>query len=241
MSSTLTVSYAKRIAIDGPAGSGKSTLGGQLAEKLGYVFIDAGLIYRAITREVLQRADSQPLTDEVTCLKAAKSLQFDLTSTALTQPHRPQLTLNGTKLDETSLHTPAINQAVPIVAAHGQVRAAVREIQRQIARRDGIVFAGRDIGTVVLPNAEVKIYLEVSLDERANRRHLRAIQTGPYINRDNILADLKARDHQDMTRAESPLQIAADAIIINADGLSVDEVLNAALQCAALSSAGHQA
>lgn len=234
MPSTWTVSYAKRIAIDGPAGSGKSTLGNQLAEKLCYVFIDAGLIYRAITREVLQRADAQHLTDEMTCLTATKSLQFDLTSTALAASHRLQLTLNGVTLDETSLHTPAINQTVPIVAAHGQVRAAVREIQRNIAERDGIVFAGRDIGTIVLPNAEVKIYLEVSLEERANRRHLRAIQTDPYINRDKILADLKARDHQDMTRAESPLQIAADAVIIKADGLSVDEVLNAALQCATL-------
>lgn len=237
MPSTLTVSYAKRIAIDGPAGSGKSTLGSQLAERLGYVFIDAGLIYRAITREVLQKSMAEPasqrLTDEMTCLAAARSLQFDLTTeTALTQ--RPQLTLNALPLDETSLHTPAINQAVPLVATHGQVRAAVREIQRQIARRDGIVFAGRDIGTVVLPDAEVKIYLDVSLDERANRRHLRAIQTDPHVNRESILADLKDRDHYDMTRAESPLQIAHDAVIIRGDGQSIEAVLNKALQCVTL-------
>lgn len=239
MSSTLTVSYAKRIAIDGPAGCGKSTLGSQLAERLGYVFIDAGLIYRAITREVLQQTSHEPvalrLTNEMVCVAVARNLQFALTTaTALVSHQRPQLTLNGALLDETSLHAPAISQAVPIVAAHAQVRAAVREIQRQIARCDGIVFAGRDIGTVVLPNAEVKIYLDVSLDERANRRFLRTVQVDPYINRDKILADLKARDHQDMTRAESPLQIAADAVIIKADGLSVDEVLNAALQCATL-------
>lgn len=237
---TTTTVYAKRIAIDGPAGSGKSTLGSKLAERLGYVFIDAGLIYRAITREVLQQTvsdthsiPSERLTDEMICLDAARGLQFDLATVSAQHP-RPQLTLNGTILDESCLHTPVINQAVPIVAAHGQVRAAVREIQRQIAQRDGIVFAGRDIGTVVLPDAEVKIYLDVSLDERANRRFVRAIQSDPHIKRDTILADLKERDHHDTTRAESPLQIAADAVIIKADGLSVDEVLNAAIQCVTL-------
>lgn len=233
MQLTTTTRYAKRIAIDGPAGSGKSTLGSQLAARLNYVFIDAGLIYRAITQALLQGAVSVPelITDEAACVQAARSLRFDLT-TILDQ--RPQLLLNDAVLDEASLHTTIINQSVPVVAAHGQVRVVVREIQRQIAQRDGIVFAGRDIGTVVLPDAEVKIYLDVSLDERADRRYLRAKQGDPLINREIILTDLRTRDHHDTSRAESPLQIAHDAVIIKGDDLSIDEVLNVALRCATL-------
>lgn len=232
------MSYAKRIAIDGPAGSGKSTLGTQLADKLGYVFIDAGVLYRAVTFEVL--AEAVDINDATACALIGQRLRVEVTSdqdSRDSRTSRTQLRIND-RLVGSELHTDSINQAVPVVAAHAEVRAAVRVTQAQIAQHEGIVFAGRDIGTVVLPDADLKLYLQVSLEERANRRFAGAVASDPRITRDHILEDLRRRDHLDTTRVESPLRMAPDAVMIVTDGMSPEAVLAQALRHAVIGAGG---
>lgn len=197
--------YAKTIAIDGTAGSGKSTIGARLAEKLGYVFVDAGTFYRTIT--ALALAHQADIYDESAVMQFASLL-------------------STSRLDD--LHTDAINRAVPIVAAYPQVRAQVRKVQQEIARQEGIVFAGRDIGTVVLPHADLKIFLNPSLEERATRRHA----ANPQRSFDHLVCDLEQRDSLDATRHDSPLRIAEDAIVVNTDGMAVTEVLDLLMEFA---------
>lgn len=197
--------YAKTIAIDGTAGSGKSTIGARLAEKLGYVFVDAGTFYRTIT--ALALAHQADIYDESAVMQFANPL-------------------STSRLDD--LHTDAINRAVPIVAAYPQVRAQVRKVQQEIARQEGIVFAGRDIGTVVLPHADLKIFLNPSLEERATRRHA----ANPQRSFDQLVCDLEQRDSLDATRHDSPLRIAEDAIVVNTDGMAVTEVLDLLMEFA---------
>lgn len=210
--------YAHTIALDGAAGSGKSTAGSLLARRLGYVFVDAGVLYRAITHAALQTSAS--LTDAAQL--AALAAELDVRITADQQVH-----VDGV---HTTLHTDAINRTVPVVAAHPAVRQQVRQIQRRFATQGSVIFAGRDIGTVVLPDAELKIYLEVSLAERAARRH----RAAPHLPYEQILADLERRDHADTHRDESPLRIADGAVVLLGDGLTAEQVVDLMLERARL-------
>ncbi len=201
---------ARTIAIDGPAGSGKSTIGARLAQRLGYVFVDAGALYRTITGEVLARGVD--IHEAAAVIEIARQVTIDV--------GQGEVLLDGSTIPF-DLHSHAINQAVPVVAAYPDVRNCVRQIQQKIAQNDGIVFSGRDIGTVVLPHADLKIYLNPSLQERASRRHA----TNPTVDRQRILEDLQQRDSMDTSRAESPLRIAEDAIVVATDGMEIDDVL----------------
>lgn len=200
----------KTVAIDGPAGSGKSTIGAMLARHLGYVFVDAGILYRAITGAVL--AQDIDIYDQEAVVKLAQHLEIEV--------GHNEILMNGNSIPF-ALHSDAINQAVPIVAAYSEVRMGVRQIQQKIAQHEGIVFSGRDIGTVVLPHAELKIYLNPSLEERASRRHA-ADSTS---TREQILEALRKRDWLDSVRTDSPLRIAEDAVVVNTDGMEIQEVL----------------
>jgi cytidylate kinase len=210
----MTMIYARTIAIDGPAASGKSTIGAILAERLNYVFVDAGVIYRAITETVLQ-AGVNP-EDEARVRAIAQSLPVEVRGTALW--------INGREAGE-HYYTETINQVVPVVAALPGVREAVRAIQSAIAVHGNVVFAGRDIGTVVLPNADLKLFLQASLEERVDRRYAALSAMDPAVTRDHVLADLQRRDEMDSTRSESPIRIAPDAIVMITDGLSVEATL----------------
>ena len=211
--------YARTIAMDGPAGSGKSTVGTKLAERLGYVFVDTGLLYRGITRRVLDEGID---TQDISAIAEVAHRLTDHFQTADRAYHDLLQTAAG-------LHDADVGKAVPVVAAYPAVRAQVRQIQREIARHGCVIFAGRDIGTVVLPDADLKIFLDASLTQRAKRRY-------DYFRGQNqertfaqILSDLGARDALDSHRAESPLRIADDAHIIYTDNMSVSQVLDTIL------------
>lgn len=203
------------IAIDGTAGSGKSTLGKALAQKLGYFFLDTGILYRAISRQALN--SKIDIHDESAINDYAENLE--LTVQELHPKFRFEL--NGMRV--TDLYAVEIDKIVPIVAAHESVRLKVRESQRQIANTGNIILAGRDITTVVLPNADFKFYIQVSLDERANRRF--SAQNKAHRSLAEIKEDLIERDKKDKNRHISPLKIAPDAIVICTDGLSIDDAI----------------
>jgi CMP/dCMP kinase len=215
------MTYANTIALDGPAGSGKSTVGKRLADQLGYFFLDTGILYRAITRHALN--ENIAIHDADAVESYARSLSIEV--------HQLQpsfnFQINGQTLD--NLNTPEIDRAVPIIAAYHLVREKVRFMQRQIAARGSIILAGRDIGVVVLPHADLKIYLDVSLEERAARRY--ANQNEPEISLEDVKQALLLRDQLDMTRAESPLQIAEDAVVVTTDGMTIDEVVALMMSC----------
>lgn len=219
--------YAKKIAIDGGAGSGKSTIGTKLAETLGYLFVDAGMLYRAITSEMLNEAHFRGLDiqDEDA---VADRLEKMGAGVLVLDDKKLSIHINRRIINE-NLHTETINRAVPIVAAYPAVRTTVRQLQAELAQHDGLVFAGRDIGTVVMPNADLKLFLQVSLEERVNRRYKSFLEIDPYISRDQIMQDMLRRDEMDSSRKESPLRPALDSILIDTDYLGINEVLDLVL------------
>ena len=216
--------YVRIIAIDGPAGSGKSTLGHRLAEVMGYSFLDTGMLYRAITRHMMN-VGVKPHEPEM-----VKAYAERLTLSLIRLHPRLQFEVNGRKVRK--LNTRQIDKVVPIIAAYSFIRERVRETQRMLAQQGNFILAGRDIGTVVLPDAELKIYLDVSLEERAVRRH--AKQNEGELSLDAVCQDLLLRDLADATREASPMAVAEDAIIINTDGLEVDEVVAIVLRYATI-------
>ena len=215
-----------QIAIDGPAGVGKSTVGELLAKRLGYVYLDTGAMYRALTWLALQRQID--LEDEATLGPLAET--FDLEITLPTATDGRQYTVKVAGRDVTwDLRGAEVDQGVSLVSHHQVVRAAMRRRQRELGERGGVVMAGRDIGTVVLPNAQIKVYLTASLEERARRRwlELRAKQdTVPTF--EEVLADVQRRDALDSAQS----QPAADAIMLYTDHLSIEQVLERILELA---------
>lgn len=203
------------VAIDGTAGSGKSTLGKVLAEELGYFFLDTGLLYRAISRHALTREID--IEDESAICIFAKNLEVSI------QQLQPTFKFALNQTTVTDLYNVQIDKIVPIVASYEVIRLKVREIQRQVAKEGNVILAGRDIGTVVLPDADLKFYIEVSLEERARRRF--NAQNVANRSLEAIKEDIKLRDYQDKSRHVSPLKVASDAIVINTDGLDVEEAV----------------
>jgi cytidylate kinase len=195
------------VAIDGPAGAGKSTVARQLAERLGFRYLDTGAMYRAVTWLAMQRGlplgDGEPLG----ALAAANPVTFD---------EHGRVFIAGTDVTA-SIRQARIDKNVPVVARHPPVRVVMRERQRQLGRDGDVVIEGRDIGTVVAPNAEVKVYLVADRDERARRR----TADRPGIGADALATDLKVRDAQDAER----MQPALDAKKIDTTHSSVDEVV----------------
>lgn len=191
-----------------------------LAARLDYTFVDSGKIYRLIAAEVLANGIDPTSQQAVTDLAYSIPIEVQL----LPQTHRPEIIINGHELSQLNLHNPEINRSVPIVAAFGEVRALVRKIQRQVAEPGGVVLAGRDIGTVVLPQADLKIFLSVSLQERVNRRY-NSLRHVTDLTPQNVQDDLERRDELDSTRDESPMRPALDAIIVRTDAMEPNEVV----------------
>jgi CMP/dCMP kinase len=228
MKRTQPVPYVNRIAIDGPAGSGKSVIGGMLGQHLGYIFIDAGVLYRAVTKEVLEKKVDPH--DAAAAAEIAQSLSF---IASMISDGNSVLRVNG-KLVREDIYNAEVNAAVAVVAAYPEVRAIIREKQHVMARLGRLVFAGRDIGTVVMPDAELKIFLNVSLDTRAYRRHKSLIRNGFEVTLEEVRSQLEQRDHLDMNRAESPLRPADDAIIVNSGSMKIHDLLNLLIDHATL-------
>jgi len=209
------------IAIDGPAASGKSTLGLRLANKLGYLFFDTGVMYRAVTWIALDHDIDVMNEKAVTAL--AEESPIDVAPASKSDGRACDVLVAGRDITwETRL--PSVDANVSTVSAYPGVRAALSQQQKRIGQRGRVVMVGRDIGTVVLPEANLKIYLDASAEERAKRRFDEMVARGANVKYEDILAKVIERDRIDSTRDVAPLKAAVDAIVINSDELSVDQV-----------------
>jgi len=209
------------IAIDGPAASGKSTLGRRLADSLGYLFFDTGVMYRAVTWGALQH--SLDIADEKAVTTLAETAQIDVRPPSQDDGRACDVLLEGTDITWQT-RRPDVEANVSPVSAYRGVRQALASQQRRIGLRGKVVMVGRDIGTVVLPEADLKIYLDASAEERAVRRYKEILQRGGQADYEQILEGVRKRDEIDSTRAFSPLRAADDAVIIDSDKLDADEV-----------------
>ncbi|WP_448335041.1 (d)CMP kinase [Bellilinea sp.] len=217
----------KSIAIDGPASSGKSTIGIRLAERLGYLFFDTGIMYRAVTLAVIRKGIDVNDEDEVTRL--AQIVHIDVRSPSIADGRKEDVLLDGEDVTW-AIRDPEVEKWVSKISAYAGVRRAMTQLQRRIGKRGRVVMVGRDIGTVVMPDADLKIYLDASLEERARRRYQELVQRGESVTLKEVLVGLKKRDQIDSSREIAPLKPAKDAVILNTDGLSIEEVLKKALE-----------
>ncbi len=209
------------IAIDGPAASGKSTLAEKLADYLGYLYFDTGVMYRAATLAALR--DLKSVDDEAMVTKLVERLDIDVCPPTVQDGRKYEVFLDGQNVTW-QIHSPEVEANVSQVSAYPGVRRALTAQQRRIGRRGRVVMVGRDIGTVVLPEADLKIYLDASVEERARRRYLERKQRGEDISYEEILESMQRRDWIDSTREVAPLQPAQDAVILNSDGMTAEEV-----------------
>ena len=209
---------AQVIAIDGPVAAGKTSVGRELARRLGYQFLDTGIMYRAITWLALRR--NVPMEDRAALGKLA------LSSSIHPQGRDSDRVLVGeVELGEKDLRDPQVDQHVSLVSQVPEVRRAMVRQQRELAAAGKMVMVGRDIGTVVLPGADLKVFMSASVQERASRRRRDLLEGGHEVPFAQILRETEARDHIDSNRADSPLLPAKDAIRIDTQGLSIDEVV----------------
>jgi len=214
------------IAIDGPAASGKSTVGLSLANALGYLFFDTGLMYRAVTWLALDH--DMNLSNESAITALAEKTHIDVAPASKSDGRACDVIVAGRDITwQTRL--PNVEANVSVVSAYRGVRAALSEQQRRIGKRGQIVMVGRDIGTVVLPDADLKVYLDASAEERAKRRYDEIIARGGSGDYSDILAKVIERDRIDSTRDVAPLKVASDAVVINTDNLTADEVFEQVL------------
>ena len=212
---------AEIIAIDGPAGSGKSTIGKLLAEYLDYLYFDTGVMYRAVTLAVINQGID--IENELRVSSIAKNVKIDLQTPTINDGRDCDILMEGQDVTW-DIRSPEVDAKVSIVSAYPKVRHVLSEKQRQIGLQGRVVMMGRDIGTVVLPEADLKIYLEASLEERARRRYHERIQRREDVDYDSILAMLRERDRIDSTREFAPLKPADDSIVIDTDGLNIQQV-----------------
>ncbi|NOX60509.1 MAG: (d)CMP kinase [Chloroflexi bacterium] len=211
------------IAIDGPAASGKSTVGEAVARELNYLYFDTGAMYRAVTQAALARGI--PIDDEAAVTALAEQTHIDVIPPTVDDGR--QYTVLVDDEDVTwQLRSPEVDAHVSRVSAYPGVRTALTQQQRRVAQSGrGVVMVGRDIGTVVFPEARLKIYLDASPEERARRRYEELRQRGRSADYEQILAAVRERDAVDRSRATAPLRAAPDAIVIDTDGKRVDEVV----------------
>jgi len=204
------------ITIDGPAGSGKTTTARRVAEALGYLHLDSGALYRAVTLKVLR--SGVDIHDEARVAQIAKScdllLQFE--NGIL------KVFLDGQDVTE-AIRSPEVTEAIAPIAANPMVREILTQKQRDMANGHGVVVEGRDTGTVVFPDADLKIYMVASIEQRAKRRYEELASKGIKIDFDKLVQDIKKRDESDATRAHSPLKKPDDAIVLDTTGLTIDE------------------
>ena len=214
--------YPNIIAIDGPAASGKTTIANQLAEKWGYLFFDTGVMYRAVTWLALHKNISTK--DETLVTEMADRIKIDIAPPSKDDGREYDVIADG--IDVTwKIRKKKVDSRVSRVSAYPGVRKALTRQQRRIGLVGKVIMVGRDIGTVVLPEADLKIYLDASVEERANRRFKQRVDRGEDVELPKILKKLEKRDNIDSTREIAPLRAAEDAVLIYTDDLSVAEVV----------------
>jgi cytidylate kinase len=204
------------IAIDGPSGSGKSTLGRMLARELNLLYIDTGSMYRAVALAVIEAHVDPTNTDAVAALAASADIDLE------GEPDSLKVLLEGRDVTE-QIRTEAVTAMSSVVSSISGVRRAMVERQRALGQR-GAVLNGRDIGTVVFPNADVKFFLTAAANERAERRFKEDRATDVDVSFEQTFSEMIERDRRDSTRADSPLKVADDAVVIDSSGLSIEEV-----------------
>jgi pantoate ligase/cytidylate kinase len=210
------------IALDGPAGAGKSTVARRVAQALGLLFLDTGAMYRALTWKALEQG--LDLTDEDALTRLAEQSQIELVA----DPAGDRTRIDGQDVT-TEIRTPRVTSRVSEVAKVPGVRQVLVRLQQELGRDGGVVAEGRDIGTVVFPKADVKVFLVASPAERARRRAKDLEAAGHPVDLQALEADIARRDEIDSTRAVAPLKPAEDAVLIDSDRLTIDEVVAAIL------------
>ncbi len=211
------------ITVDGPSGAGKGTLCYALADELGFELLDSGAIYRVTALAALKSAVD--LSDEIALAELARKLDIQFVS----QDGEVQILLNADNVSA-QIRTQEVADAASKVAVFPQVRAALLQLQQDFAAKGkGLIADGRDMGTVVFPNAQVKLFLDASAEERAKRRYKQLQNKGISGNFEQILAEVKERDFRDRNRAVAPLKPAEDALLLDSTQLSIDEVIAQAL------------
>lgn len=204
-----------QIAIDGPAGAGKSTVAKEVAKRLGILYLDTGAMYRTIAYKALQ--EGVPIGDEAAVSALAEDIRIEFSADE-------RVWCDGLDVTE-GLRTPEVSKGVSVVAAYPAVRRRLVELQRAEARRGGVVMDGRDIGTHVLPNADLKIFLTADPLERARRRWLELQRSGKNFTLEEVAQDMAERDRRDTQREMAPLEEAKDAILLDTTGLSVETII----------------
>lgn len=216
------MSVPKIIAIDGPAASGKSTVAEKLAADLGYLYFDTGVMYRTVTLAALRRLNA--VSGEAAVSDLAGTVKIDVRPPSVNDGRLYDVLLDGEDVTW-AIRTPEVDRNVSQVSAYPVVRKEMTEQQRRIGGRGAVVMVGRDIGTVVFPDAHLKIFLDASVEERARRRYDETRLRGQEANYEEILEAMKRRDKMDSSRAIAPLRPAPDAVIVNTDGLDICAVL----------------
>lgn len=210
------------VAIDGPAGAGKSSVAKKVAEQLGFLYIDTGAMYRALTYAALQ--EKLDLNDEQAIVHLLKENRLELTPTDL-----GTIVYWNNQNITVEIRSNDVNQHVSLVSSHREVRLLMVEKQQLLAHSKNAVLDGRDIGTYVLPNAEVKVFLTASVEERAKRRHLEQLEKGQPSDLEALKIDIAKRDELDSTRSFAPLKQAEDAQVVDSTKMTIDEVIQTIL------------
>ena len=210
------------IEIDGPAGAGKSTIARRVAKEKGYIYVDTGAMYRAIGLYFMN--EGVDAENAAAVLEALAAIQVEIKYEAGEQ----QVYLNGKNVSK-KIRQEAVGNMASKVATKQAVRDKLLDLQRNLAEKNNVVMDGRDIGTIVLPDAQVKIFLTASVETRANRRYEEYLAKGEKADLEDIKKDIEIRDHQDMTREISPLRQAEDAVLLDSSLMNIDEVVAAIL------------
>jgi cytidylate kinase len=206
------------VAIDGPVGAGKSTVARALARRLGYRYVDTGAMYRSVAWAATRRG--VPLADESAVSALARTLEIEFVPAG----DRQRVLVDGADVTE-DIRRPEMSDASSVVSAYPAVRDAMVALQRRMGASGDVVMEGRDIGTVVFPDAQTKVYLDASLDERAGRRFRELQGQGQRVRYDDVRRSLEERDRRDSTRAHSPLRVAPGAIVVDSTGMVVPDVV----------------
>lgn len=215
------VKVQKNVAIDGPAGAGKSTAAKMLAEKLGYTYIDTGAMYRAFTWKVLDNNHSFEDIEKLIDLAKETEINFD--------KNTGRIYCDGKDVTD-FIRTPLVSEKVSIIAEIPEIRRWLQELQREMAKNKKAVMDGRDIGTYVIPDAAFKFFLTASLEERTKRRYNELKEKGYKTNFEDVTTDMLNRDKKDQKRLYSPLSVADDAVIIDTSSLVPEEVVEEILK-----------
>ena len=214
---------AFNIAIDGPAGAGKSTIAKKVAKKLSYIYVDTGAMFRAMALYCIRNGVNKE--DEAAVSAACEQIEVSISY----ENGEQQVLLNGENVNG-FIRTEEVGNTASSISVYGKVREKLLELQRQLAASQNVIMDGRDIGTCVLPNAQVKIYLTASVETRGKRRFLELQEKGQECNLEEICEDIRNRDYRDMHREIAPLKQAEDAVLVDSSHMTIEEVVETILE-----------